>query len=130
MSETKPYRVGYGSPPLHTRFKKGECANPRGRPKGSLSVQTTLQRAAREKVTVTENGRHKTITKLDAAAKQLFNQAASGNARAIALVMELSDRFTRAETPTSHVDDRSIDAAVLAALKNRLTQTRGGSDDA
>jgi hypothetical protein len=103
MSEEEPYRVGYGSPPLHTRFKKGVCANPRGRPKGSRGVEITIQRAAREKVIVTENGRHKTITKLEAAAKQLFNQAASGNPRAIALVMALSERFNPPEIGRAHV---------------------------
>jgi hypothetical protein len=29
------YRVGFGRPPLHSRFKKGEVRNPKGRPKGS-----------------------------------------------------------------------------------------------
>jgi hypothetical protein len=27
-------KVGYKSPPVHTRFKPGNCANPGGRPKG------------------------------------------------------------------------------------------------
>ena len=28
------YEVGYGKPPKHTRFKKGQSGNPKGRPKG------------------------------------------------------------------------------------------------
>ena len=31
-------KVGYGRPPLTTRFKPGESGNPRGRPKGSKSL--------------------------------------------------------------------------------------------
>ena len=27
------YEVGYGKPPKHSRFRKGVCANPRGRGK-------------------------------------------------------------------------------------------------
>ncbi len=27
------YKVGYRKPPIHSRFKPGNCANPRGRPK-------------------------------------------------------------------------------------------------
>jgi Family of unknown function (DUF5681) len=27
------YQVGYGKPPQHTRFKKGESGNPAGRPR-------------------------------------------------------------------------------------------------
>jgi hypothetical protein len=33
---TKPcYDVGYGKPPLHTRFRKGQSGNPKGRSKGT-----------------------------------------------------------------------------------------------
>ena len=30
----RPYTVGYGKPPKHTRFPKGRSGNPKGRPKG------------------------------------------------------------------------------------------------
>lgn len=33
--DEKPYRVGRGKPPLHTRFRKGISGNRQGRPKGS-----------------------------------------------------------------------------------------------
>ena len=29
------YEVGYGKPPIDTRFKSGRSGNPKGRPKGS-----------------------------------------------------------------------------------------------
>ncbi len=31
----RDYEIGYGKPPKHTRFKKGQCGNPKGRPKGA-----------------------------------------------------------------------------------------------
>jgi Family of unknown function (DUF5681) len=37
MSETKrEYAANYRKPPMHTRFKKGQSGNPRGRPKKDL----------------------------------------------------------------------------------------------
>jgi hypothetical protein len=62
-------QVGYCSPPEATRFQKGVSGNPRGRPKGSLNVATVLTRTLRQKVAITENGRRRTVTKLEAALK-------------------------------------------------------------
>jgi hypothetical protein len=129
MSDEKPYAVGYGRPPLDTRFKKGESANPRGRPKGSRGVAAIIQRAASEKIVVTENGRRRVITKLDAAATQLLNQAASGNPKAIALAMALLERLSPQETPARDIEARrATDAAVLAGLKQRFGN--GGANGA
>jgi hypothetical protein len=43
-------------------------------------LSTIVAAALREQVTVTENGRRKRITKLEAAIKQLMNRAASSEA--------------------------------------------------
>ena len=41
------YEVGYGKPPRHTWFKKGQSGNPRGRPCGSKNLKTLLSEALR-----------------------------------------------------------------------------------
>jgi hypothetical protein len=119
------YKVGRGKPPIHSRFKPGDRANPRGRPRGSPNLATALRRAAREKVTITQGGRRKTVTKIEAAAKQLLTQAAGGDARAIQLAIELLDRLERRETPSTPTTDAAerarSDAEILKALKSRLT---------
>ena len=50
------YEVGYGKPPGHTRFAKGQSGNPRGRPPGAKSFTTLLDEALNERVLVEENG--------------------------------------------------------------------------
>ena len=56
MSESKrEYAANYRKPPEHTRFKKGQSGNPRGRPAKNLPA--LLAAALNEKVTVTENGK-------------------------------------------------------------------------
>ena len=82
--------VGYCRPPESTRFKKGQSGNPKGRPKGSLNVAAVLTRTLREKVVINENGRRKTVTKLEAAVKQLANKAASGELRALRQLVDLA----------------------------------------
>src|SRR3954452_21014644 len=76
------YEVGYGKPPRHTRFKKGQSGNPRGRPSGSKNLSTALN----ELVVVAENGGRQKITKRQAIITQLVNQSAKADWRATKLV--------------------------------------------
>ena len=84
-------RIGYGRPPRATRFRPGQSGNPRGRAKGSRNLTTIINAALNEPVIVTENGRRRRITKLEAAIKQLVNRAAAGEARATRQAIELGE---------------------------------------
>ena len=44
----RDYEVGYGKPPRHTRFTKGQSGNPRGRPPGAKNLKTLLSEALNE----------------------------------------------------------------------------------
>jgi hypothetical protein len=113
-------RVGYGRPPLATRFRPGQSGNPRGRPKGARNFSTVIASALSERVAVTENGRRRRITKLEAAIKQLVNRAAAGAARATALLLQLVQaNEAKANQPdTERVAD--ADTIVMAELQRRL----------
>src|SRR5271165_4865352 len=112
--------LGYGRPPLASRFRRGQSGNPRGRPKGARNLSTVLASALSERVAVTENGRRRRITKLEAAIKQLVNRAAAGEARATALLIQLAQTN---EAKTSQPDTEGVgeaDAIVMAELQRRL----------
>lgn len=81
------YAVGFGKPPTHSRFQKGQSGNPKGRRKGSKNLSTLMERALNERVTIKENGSQKIITKREAFLKQLVNKAASGDPRSIQLAI-------------------------------------------
>ena len=86
--EDSNYEIGYGRPPRHTRFKKGQSGNPKGRPNGSKNAATLLKEALHEEVVVSENGRRRKVTKLEAAMKQLANRAAAGDHRSLQLLLQ------------------------------------------
>ena len=50
------YHVGYGKPPVHSRFAKGKSGNPKGRPKGSGSLASRLQKMLGEEIAVQQAG--------------------------------------------------------------------------
>jgi hypothetical protein len=112
------YAVGKGKPPQHTRFRKGQSGNPTGRRKGSLNMATLLERALNERVVVTENGKRKTITKLEAMLKQLANKAASGDTRVIRLLMPLAETFLAPSHPAAR-DEAPTPVSLLSAAERK-----------
>ena len=123
------YEVGFGKPPKHTRFRKGSSGNPRGRPKGKRNLATVLEKTLKEKVVINENGVRKTVTKLEAAVKQLVNKAASGD---LVAMRQLSLLAGSAEVDPAMDQDRSVveevDQKVLDRLLRRL-QPIGEKDE-
>lgn len=113
--------AGYGRPPRSTRFAKGVSGNPRGRPKGSRNVAAVFAKTLREKVVINEHGQRKTITKLEAAIKQFVNKAASGDLRALQLLVSLS---REAEMQELSSPERSIiaefDQRVMEGIVRRF----------
>src|SRR5215831_17367694 len=76
------YEVGYGKPPRHTRFVKGQSGNPRGRPPGAKNFTTLLNEALNELVIVAENGGRRKVSKRQAIVTQLVNRSATADLRA------------------------------------------------
>src|SRR5438270_14054501 len=99
--KTRDYEVGYGKPPPHTRFAKGQSGSPRGRPCGAKNFTTLLEEALDEPVTVTENGGRHKVSKRQAIVTQLVNRSATADFRAIKLLFEIVRAIERHTEPPS-----------------------------
>ena len=76
--------VGYGKPPLHSRFQKGKSGNAKGRPKGSCNTLKLLNDVLEQKITISQEGKKIKISKKLAMLTQLVNAAVKGEIKAIA----------------------------------------------
>ena len=117
------YEVGYGKPPRHTRFAKGQSGNPRGRPSGAKNFTTLLREALNEPVIVTENGGRRKVSKRQAIVTQLVNRSATADFRAIKILLDIVrdiERQTEATAPETS-DFSEADEKVLEQIKARFS---------
>lgn len=83
------FSVGYGKPPVHTRFKPGQSGNSRGRRKGQRNIHTVLDEALSQRITIREGNRTRSLTKLDAVILTMVNAALKGDAKAQASLITM-----------------------------------------
>ena len=95
------YKVGYGKPPKHTQFKKGQSGNAKGRPKGAKNIETIVKQELNDKVKVTLGGKTKKLTKLEIAMKQIADKAAKGDPKALAMMFSLAKEYCAPTTFSS-----------------------------
>jgi hypothetical protein len=129
--DERPGDVGYGKPPQHSRFRPGQSGNPRGRPRDARNSSTIVREALTAKVKLRENGRTRSIAKVEVAMTQLANKAAGGDLKAIGMVLGLyrdveADASNRSQVVPLDSADREILAMLLAKVRNAAGDNRNG----
>jgi hypothetical protein len=82
------YQIGYGKPPLHSRFQKGRSGNPAGRPRVPKILKALIVQLLDEEVSFTENGQKRTRSRRHLIFTQIVNKATLGDIRFQALLMQ------------------------------------------
>src|SRR5579859_5668257 len=114
------YDVGYGKPPHHTRFQKGQSGNPGGRPRGTGTrvKQLALDEAYRE-VAVDEEGEATTMPAIQAVIRAQLALAAKRNGPAQRAVLKMVQ-----EIETERAAIEAEEAARLALAARRTAYLR------
>jgi hypothetical protein len=89
------YAVGYGRPPLKSRWKKGQSGNPHKKPKPSESTVRAIDRLLLSKVKLTLNGEVRSIPALAAIISQLQQKEISGSVRASRVLLKYKEFASR-----------------------------------
>jgi Family of unknown function (DUF5681) len=110
------YAIGYGKPPLHTRFRKGQSGNPAGRTRNAALTanQLTLDEAYRAVVVKEDgDGRAEPVPALQAVLRSQIALAIKGNGpaqRAVLAAVQAIEQDERIERSVAeHM--RAYDAA-------------------
>ena len=114
------YRVGYGKPPAHSRFRPGQTGNPAGRGKEAPSLERDVQRTLKARIEVNAGGRSRKISTQQAILVKLREKAMKGDPRALDRLLALAGwgkkPATEVNTQLLAAEDEAILAHYAAAL--------------
>ena len=114
--------VGYGKPPVHTRFRKGQSGNPKGRRKGQRNIRTVVDEALRQRIIIREGDRIRSLTKLDGIIVTMVNAALKGDAKAVASLLTIVRALGMTGEPpatTNHESFTADDEGLIADFWRR-----------
>ena len=114
------YEIGYGKPPVKTRFKPGQSGNPRGRPKGVRNFATDVKATLTAPVKVTRDGKPRKVSTQPAMLLRAREQALGGEARALDRMIQLAQTDNNEDLVTAAASLAADDAMVLEVLKARV----------
>jgi hypothetical protein len=99
VGDEKPYRVGYGRPPLETRFKPNQSGNPKGRPRRPQSLHAVVEEVLEEKVEIRVGDRILRMSNRHALVRTAFRRALNGDPKLLRTVALLMRGEVGLETP-------------------------------
>jgi hypothetical protein len=116
------FSVGYGRPPVHSRFQPGQSGNPKGRRKGQRNVRTVVDGELSQRIKVREGNRTRSLTKLDGFVVTLVNAALKGDAKAWASLINLLRSLGMTGEPPVATDQKPYtadDESIIADFLRR-----------
>lgn len=107
------YTVGYGKPPVHSRYQPGQSGYPVGRRKGVRNLRTDVKRTLLKPVRLKQGGRTQQRSTQESILLVLREKALRGDTRALNRLLDLALRFNNdsAEAAASQslpADDQAI----------------------
>jgi len=115
------YTVGYGKPPLHTRFQKGQSGNPSGKPGPAKLAKQRFQHALF--AALEGSAENLEVAKSDsvvaAVALQMARDAAAGRPGAVRMLLSLLDRECAKAEAEDTAERRALDAELLSLVQGK-----------
>src|SRR3989442_15630443 len=119
------YAVGYRNPPKEFRFKPGNNANPRGRPRGSRKGNVIVKELFLERLPGRDGDGKKSMSKLEIILTKLLNRAIKDNHKAQAEAIKIAQKDGLLTPEQEEKVEKALseaDKAILLEYLNRQTK--------
>src|SRR5262245_52816892 len=129
MNDANGYNIGYGRPPLATRFRKGRSGNPTGRPRKIPDLASDLGRELTRTTEVMIKGQPRRVSRQRALVRTLVNEGLEGNLAALQLALTLSRQIfgAMAQNKIESDIDAGIEGVIEAEVQRRLGELQNGA---
>jgi Family of unknown function (DUF5681) len=84
------YAIGYGKPPIGSRFKPGQTGNAKGRSKGHKNLKTLIRQAMTARISVQEGSSNRQVSKIEGVVLRQLQNALKGNDRSAMAVIRMA----------------------------------------
>jgi hypothetical protein len=113
--------TGYKKPPQHTQFKQGQSGNLKGRPKGSRNLSTELRAELKERISISEGGVKRMVSKQRGLVKTLYARSIKGDSKAMDQILKLIGTYLDDDLPLSRPEAISAeDQRVIDLFEERV----------
>lgn len=116
--------VGYGHPPLASRFKPGTSGNAKGRPKGRKNLRTLIKEAMTANILIQEGQNSRRVSRIEGVVLRQLQSALRGNDRAALAVIKMAHQLRFLEDSESKTAETALSAEEERILNELLARTR------
>jgi hypothetical protein len=118
------YAVGYGKPPVRSRFRAGISGNPKGRPKNSKNLTTLIRQAMTATISIQEGASTRRVSKIEGVVLRQLQNALKGDDRSAMAVIKMAMQMGFLEDTDNRVEAADLSASDEAILQQLLTHHR------
>jgi Family of unknown function (DUF5681) len=118
------YAVGYGKPPVRSRFRPGISGNAKGRPKNSKNLKTLIRQAMTATIPIQEGASTRRVSKIEGVVLRQLQNALKGDDRSAMAVIKMAMQMGFLEDTDNRVEAADLSASDEAILQQLLTHHR------
>jgi hypothetical protein len=101
---TSKYKVGYGKPPVATRWKTGQSGNPKGKKKGTQSLKQIFLEEANKKIALKNANGVQRISQIKAVMAVCFAEAFKGKPKMLEKLLVFAKEYLPPPAPETAQD--------------------------